>query len=376
MSTNSELENNNAPQVQLESATRDKRRIKELEDEIQQLRSGRDSRRSGASTTVNKGRAYRRVVSLCDNPSDLVREYDRRASLADEGLDDEYDSIGPFPHSPSQQRTYRGFQELIEFMPWIKAKLTKCDPDELEELFKEGADGARGDDASTMKHAVVTWLPSYYCPIDPPLSPSLKSDRGLEHDATGSLLCPIEYNWSDLEVREKIRERHPDFLVTADSWPAFMYDGGHVYDPDNIEAGLFRSTILLKAFKLIFTSPTSAEDASVDDHPQSHEAASKRRCLSPGKATTRSHLRFALSSLSSWRMMDGDFNAHVFYDNIIDYFEDAPGPVAAAKVQTLLLWWDSRKVFGWNREIARAPEQLASLTVARLAAQRASAEQA
>ncbi|KAG9311119.1 hypothetical protein JVU11DRAFT_9029 [Chiua virens] len=62
---------------------------------------------------------------------------------------------------------------------------------------QKGGDGARGDDASSLKKEVVNWLVELYAPIIPPISPSLKSDRGLDHDVTGRLLCPIKYDWDD-----------------------------------------------------------------------------------------------------------------------------------------------------------------------------------
>jgi hypothetical protein len=34
-------------------------------------------------------------------------------------------------------------------------------------------------------------------PLSAPLPPTSKLDRGFEHDDTGRLLCPIEYNWED-----------------------------------------------------------------------------------------------------------------------------------------------------------------------------------
>lgn len=74
--------------------------------------------------------------------------------------------------------------------------------------------------------------------------------------------------------RNKIRDWHPDFLVTANSWPRFLYENNH-YDPSDPAKGLFKGSILLKvcyasehprttnavgqAFKLIFTSPTSVD---------------------------------------------------------------------------------------------------------------------
>ena len=49
-----------------------------------------------------------------------------------------------------------------------------------------------------------------------------------------------------VRVWKNIREHHLQFLVTEDSWPKFLYNMGHKYDLDNIEKGLFRSTLLLK----------------------------------------------------------------------------------------------------------------------------------
>ena len=58
-----------------------------------------DTTRNSVSI-VNKGRTFRRVIDLFHNATDLVREYDRQADIADEGLDDVDDPNGPFPHSP------------------------------------------------------------------------------------------------------------------------------------------------------------------------------------------------------------------------------------------------------------------------------------
>ena len=46
-------------------------------------------------------------------------------------------------------------------------------------------------------------------------------------------------------VRNHIREGHPDFIVTADSWLAFLYPHGLAND-DQVEDGLFKSAILVK----------------------------------------------------------------------------------------------------------------------------------
>ena len=64
--------------------------------------------------------------------------------------------------------------------------------------LRKGSGGARGDDAANLKPVVVSWIPSILgTPVTVPLSPSSKLDRGFEHDDTGRLLCPIEYDWGD-----------------------------------------------------------------------------------------------------------------------------------------------------------------------------------
>ena len=85
-----------------------------------------------------------------------------------------------------------------------------------------------------------------------------------------------------LRVRAKIRNGEPDFAVTADSWPAFIYAKEKV-DPSNLEKGFLQSKLLVKvraqfsihqrsvdsffvqAFRCIFTSPSSAKGDREDE---------------------------------------------------------------------------------------------------------------
>jgi len=60
-----------------------------------------------------------------------------------------------------------------------------------------GADGARGDDASRLKTAVVGWLMGMTPPPEPALLPYDKSGRGFYNDATSRLLCPVDYDWDN-----------------------------------------------------------------------------------------------------------------------------------------------------------------------------------
>jgi hypothetical protein len=106
-------------------------------------------------------------------------------------------------------------------------------------------------------------------------------------------------------VHTQIRDGHQDFIVTADSWPAFLYPNtkGNI---DNIELGLFRNAILLKvrvctswflvttplsqAFKFIFTLPSSAQDIEGQEDVELHIPSSKKRSRRNQKAPTRGHV--------------------------------------------------------------------------------------
>ena len=64
--------------------------------------------------------------------------------------------------------------------------------------LRKGAEGARGDDANSLKAAVVSWLNEVSLWPEPLLSTTDKLERGFYHDMTGRLLCPVDYDWLDV----------------------------------------------------------------------------------------------------------------------------------------------------------------------------------
>jgi hypothetical protein len=176
------------------------------------------------------------------------------------------------------------------------------------------------------------------------------------------------------------------------SWPAFLY-AGYTADQNNLEEGLFKSTLLvqvryisiasqrshfLQAFKAIFTSPSSAKEVTGDGDGanifENNRRAKKdfsgkkvkthvAQIIKMQKVSARSiayvscqvsgiflslpsanniyyvQLRFALSSVTSWRSVDGDFDYIQFWCIIVDFFERPPGRVARRNVDRLLAWW-------------------------------------
>lgn len=366
-----------------------KRRISCLEEENRGLRDAQASvPKKHHNFYLSAGRAIRRIVTLNDRVEDLVSEADRRSCMEQVNSDDD----DPTDHSEEEDRLYRSYQELLRWIPSLKSDLAAESEDyEVRLIMKnlnKGADGARGDDAAGLKIAVVEWLMSGRPTPEPALEPRHKTGRGFYHDATARLICPVDYDWSNPKHRENIRNYHPDYLVTADSWPLFLYKNEH-YDPENPVKGLFKNMFLVKAFKHIFTSPSSTDfdsvpdDTSDDSRVSTAESPLKRRkglsdrrsrshvasligmkSVAPRAiAYTAVQLRFALSSCTSWRVVDEDFNYEAFYNNILTFFEDCRTECDKAEIAELLLWWN-RSVFGRTNVSAYRPQATGKKSVA------------
>ncbi|KIM61043.1 hypothetical protein SCLCIDRAFT_123089, partial [Scleroderma citrinum Foug A] len=225
--------------------------------------------------------------------------------------------------------------------------------------LKKGMDGAHGDNANTLKSAVATWLNEQQ-PHPVPLLPlGEKQERGFNHDLTGQLLCLVDYDWLDPSIRDAIQEFHPRYVVTAHTWPAFLYPKVQ-YDPQHLSRGLFKGELLVRAFQCIFTSPSSAcEELDAENNsgqPHARKACktvcgTRVRCDVAGLLKMRLvqpcaiayiavQVRFALSSSSSWELRDNNFDYKIFYNNIVDWFECPRSQAKGQEIEELLLWWD------------------------------------
>ncbi|KAG1764416.1 hypothetical protein EDD22DRAFT_951670 [Suillus occidentalis] len=371
--------------LQTSPDARAKRKIATLLEDIEILKQDKATKNRKTTYYVSQGRAIRRMVILYNPIEDLVKENDRRC---EETNDDS---------TVDQDRLQRGYIELSKVLPWLHEKLAKIDNEESEDMIKKlkrGADSARGDDTGTLKDLVATWVNVEYSPI-PLIMPGDKHHRGFVSNACGKLLCPAEWHWEDALVKAGIRDRTTAFIVSENSWPSFMYEN-YTADTKNLERGLMKSKLLLMGFKAIFTSPSSANEVDGEgdgaDILENNRRAQRRsdhakvktcvasiigmRKVTPRTiAYTACQIRFALSSITSWRAVDGDFDYHLFWNNVVDFFEDAPGPAAQARVRELLEWW-TRKVFGRNHRQDLTPDVISQMSVSALAVQRQQMEDA
>ena len=64
--------------------------------------------------------------------------------------------------------------------------------------LQHGANSARSDDVNHIKAEVCSRVNNQYKP-DVLLQKGDRSNRGIQHDVCGKLLCPVTYNWDEPE---------------------------------------------------------------------------------------------------------------------------------------------------------------------------------
>ncbi|KAF7973006.1 hypothetical protein HWV62_16384 [Athelia sp. TMB] len=342
----------------------------------------------GNKRQINTGRSLSRVVDLFFGPRELVQEADRRIEHLTAG--------GEAVFSAEQEARYKSYLELVNQVPLLKHLLEQGESEPVQVLLrntqlKKGSDNARSDDTAKLKAAIVPWVDAAFGTSTPPLRSDSKFERGLDNDITGRLLCPGEYSWDDSITRNNIREGHESYLVTAHSWPLFLYED-YTCDIEDVQKGLLKSPMLVKAFKYLFTSPSSASEDHTDAPRPAKRAKNKHGATRTNVAgliglknvTPRSiayvavQLRFALSNTTSWRLVDIDFSQVEFYGAIVDFFESTPGPRTQANAEKLLAWWNMQ-IFGRGNGASKASElarRHASSSMSRMASQRQALEDA
>ncbi|TFY56609.1 hypothetical protein EVJ58_g7537 [Rhodofomes roseus] len=350
---------------------------------------------------IRQGRGTKRNISMFEPIDELLAEGDRRSEEA------QAEDAVEHRHTAAEDRLNRGLSEFKKLKPDIVAKLEGADDgDELLQWLgqlRKGADQARSTDAHVMKASIIDYLAEDNGkPLDPPLDRESKYGRGLHHEATGRLLCPAIWDWSNISVRTKIRNGDPNYKLTPAHWPALFY-ANYKCDLGDLEKGLFYSPILVKGYKLLFQSPTAAHDYSLQPdqhlagssqvseyrppHKRSRRKANTRRTVASlmrvREVTPRAiayvcvQEHFSLSSIPAWNDDIVEFDYPALYNNIVDYFECIPGPTAQTRVNACLSWWNDQCYPNRPRipdNSSEVPGMGGSGSVARMAEQRCAKE--
>ncbi|TEB33309.1 hypothetical protein FA13DRAFT_1627468, partial [Coprinellus micaceus] len=239
---------------------------------------------------------------------------------------------------------HRQYQQLLVLSPGLEERLntgTEGDLRYVADMITKGMGSARSDDTKSLKAAVVDWITPLNEVLSPPLQRNIKSDRGYLHPRTGELLCPVNFDWNDPKIR---RELKSGLLVpSGDMWPRFLFRN-YEYNPADPWDGLLRSGLLVKAYKHVFTSPSSVY--SNDGATKSTKSSNARihgmtSVTIPSIAYIATQVRFALSSGSTFSRTDRATDSEYFYELLIEVLED---PEEYVEVSALLEWWN-RQIF-------------------------------
>ncbi|KAG1863857.1 hypothetical protein F4604DRAFT_1683483 [Suillus subluteus] len=202
-------------------------------------------------------------------------------------------------------------------------------------MLKKGADAARGDDTSSLKELVATWVNQEFHS-----SPLIKpNDKHL-------------HSFSIVTTSKKVSS-------SRSFWFWLSKPSSH----DLPQQGKLKVMVM----ELIFSRIAGAPGRNLDRRRKS------RLMLSSSNLMRK--VRFALSSVTSWHTVDGDFDYEAFWSNTVDFFENVPSPVTKRKVDKLLKWW-TRKIFGTNHCDDLTPNVVCQMSVNALAEQRKKLEDA
>ncbi|TEB32503.1 hypothetical protein FA13DRAFT_1628327 [Coprinellus micaceus] len=282
---------------------------------------------------VHHGHHFGRTIQLFSNFSNLLRE----GILQEQRLQAHNLDLGDLPEE--ERKEHEVFIQLVRLSPFLIERLFSSDRTNEDILYSadalgRGASGARADDLKTMKTAVIGWITPEGGVLIPPLQRNVKTGRGFYHETTGSFLCPTDYDWSDPRVKAALRSG--SLVMTGLHWPRFLYQGLKV-NPENAWDGLFRSKIMLLAYKHIFISPSAASGESRATRAGNAQIHGMTHVTPASIAYVATLLRFSLSHWNIFNRNDKNADSERFYAGILDFLED---PQEQTEVDELMKWWN------------------------------------
>jgi len=311
---------------------------------------------------VSYGRHFGRTVhALCNVQTLVTNGLLRLGELA--GEPDE-------SFTAEQRREHIVFGVLLQMVPGLEDRLmegTDEDVVSIADMLQKGVSSARSDDTKSLKGPVLDWIIPPGQSLQPPIARNVKVDRGFHHERTGALLCPAGMDWSDGETKDKLR--NGELLIPGDQWPLFLY-AGQAFDQEDPWKGLFRSAILVSAYKHVFTSPSSVDNVNKATRSGNARIHGMTQVTPASIAYIATQVRFALSSSAVFSRTDTVTDSERFYSSVLDYFED---PDEQEEIRELLVWWN-RRIFPGYSSAQRPPA--ASGARAIMKAKRASRKQA
>ncbi|KJA13152.1 hypothetical protein HYPSUDRAFT_151886, partial [Hypholoma sublateritium FD-334 SS-4] len=130
--------------------------------------------------------------------------------------------------------------------------------------------------------------------------------------------------------------RTGELTVPGDQWPLFLFSS-YTYDDKDPSKGLLKSSILVKTFKHIFTSPSSVEREAKAMRSGNVRIHGMTGVTRGSIVYAAMQARFTLSSSGVFNRNDTITNSGQSYNSILEYLED---PDEADDVNNLMAWWN------------------------------------
>ncbi|GLB33255.1 hypothetical protein LshimejAT787_0101390 [Lyophyllum shimeji] len=262
------------------------------------------------------------------------------------------------------------------------------DLEALGKFMNKAAASARSDDTGSLRDAGLDYV-ELDRKLEPCIPPRSQKSlyRGFNNITLARLLCPIqavaEFDKNPAETIAKLQDGR--IQATADDIPAFLYPDNE-FDPDDMDKGLLRGPLVVRTWRHLFTSPSSAVIP-----PGKQRTTVTKGCqatMNGLHAPTPRTIAYAalqtywfLCSLDDWRLDDGVFNKESFFRNIVGIFSVGDEEFAPYEnkewVMETLAWWEQQvlpvnaKTRSHAQDDSAVPGALATLAEQRRAKNRA-----
>ncbi|KAJ3550552.1 hypothetical protein NMY22_g398 [Coprinellus aureogranulatus] len=326
------------------------RRPRDEEDDV--LSSAPRKRPTRTDPLVSHGRHFGRTIHTFCRIFPLVKEGISRELQFKAGELRESDL------SEQEHRERRIYLDLLRLVPGLSDRLLNSSEHEIHyvaDMLSKGSLGARADDTKSLKSVIIDWITPPGGSLHPPLSRNVKTDRGFFHNATGELLCPATLDWADEEIQKQLKAG--EIVVSGDNWPIFLYRD-HTVNLDNPWEGLFQGTLLVSAYKHVFTCPSSVEQETRATRSGNAELHGMKSVTIASLAYIATLARFALGSSAVFSRNDKTTDSERFYRSIIAFLES---PSEKKEVDELLKWWNVRVFPSWHSESGPGKKALFSI---------------
>ncbi|KAG6831421.1 hypothetical protein H0H92_010634 [Tricholoma furcatifolium] len=286
-------------------------------------------------------RAYYRAGKLIPRVVDPWLKIDQifMTALPLEGLmqverdepDDEVEDLELKNHQ--QNLHHAAFKKIIMLAPDMLTKIKMlCRPlpghktfndvllQNFIDLLSKAAASARTADTHKVSTSICELMLEFSDDCATLPIPFQKPVRGWEHFDTGCLNCPARY-YNDYDTDLLAQLKSGGIEVTADDFPAFMYDAS-LMDDDDILAGLCRGFLLIRTVRHIFFGSGVPRMKKPGTKPTVGEKLGVKVITPEMIAYAACQARHALSSAEEWPNQDMLFVPQDFYYNVLFLFED------------------------------------------------------